>query len=146
MEVQRGSRVGRIFIHPALIEKYVDATWEFAHSILWKKQPFSKEETDLAKSYIRYYYRAIDAEQFLKTVSGHYTGYCERILLARQYVSRKPNRYIPHPCIWLNPLNAKGFAGTLQWYESIQSKRRHARSAHRSVVIPLYPDPFPFSA
>lgn len=111
-------------IHPAAIALLTDATWEFAHSILWDNFPFSEAEANLSKTYIREYYEAIPPEQFGRDASRHFTGYCERILLARNYVSRFPWRYIPHPCIWLNRCNPKGFAGTKQWYDRLKKKRR----------------------
>lgn len=111
-------------VHPAAIELLTNATWDFAHTILWSSYPFSKGEIALAKIYIREYYEEIPAEKFSATAHKHFTGCCERILLAKEYVSRFAHRYIPHPCIWLNKMNPKGFAGTKEWYLRNLEKRK----------------------
>ncbi len=111
-------------VHPAAIRLLTESTWEFAHSILWGKHPFSNAEIALAKIYIREYYEEIPAEEFASTAHRHLTACCERILLAKEYVSRFSHRYIPHPCIWFNKRNPKGFAGTKAWYLRNQEKRR----------------------
>ncbi len=108
---------GKIHVHPYAIEMLVDATWQFAHEVLWESKPFNETEVELSKHYIREYYSAIKPEQFTSSVSQHFSAYCQRIVMARNYVRRSPYRYIPHPCIWLNRKNPKGFAGTKKWYE-----------------------------
>lgn len=111
-------------VHPASIRLITDATWDFAHTILWGNHPFSKAEIELCKIYIKEYYEEIPAEEFTATAHKHFTGYCERVLLAKEYVSRFSHRYIPHPCIWLNKLNPKGFAGTKAWYLKNLERRK----------------------
>lgn len=111
-------------VHPASIQLLTDATWEFAHNILWNGFPFSEAEIELSKLFIKEYYKEIPAEKFTATAHKHFTGFCERILLAKEYVSRFSHRYIPHPCIWLNKMNPKGFAGTKEWYKRALDKRR----------------------
>lgn len=112
-------------VHPAAIRLLTDATWDFAHSILWGGFPFSKAETHLAKLFIKEYYDEIPAEKFSETAHRHFTAYCERVLLAKNYVSRFPHRYIPHPCIWLHKENPKGFAGTKAWYLRNLERRKN---------------------
>lgn len=115
----------KIIVHPASIKLLTDATWEFAHNILWNGYPFSKAEINLAKLFIREYYEEIPAEKFTETAHRQFTAYCERILLAKEYVSRFSHRYIPHPCIWLDKENPKGFAGTKRWYlENLEKRSR----------------------
>lgn len=118
------STKGKIRVHPASIRLLTESTWEFAHNILWSNISFSEAETELAKKYIKEYYEAIPAERFSEIAPKHFTGYCERVLLAKRYVDRFSHRYIPHPCIWLNKNNPKGFAGTKAWYDNVQRKRR----------------------
>jgi hypothetical protein len=117
------STKGKMYAHPATIKLFTDATWQFAHSVLWNDQPFSKAETALSKYYIREYYEAIPAEQFTKTVSQHFSAYCQRVMMAKKYVDRSYFRYIPHPIVWLDRRNPTGFAGTKKWYER-QWRRR----------------------
>lgn len=117
-------------VHPSSIELLTDATWQFAHNILWNGFPFGKGETEISKIFIREYYESIPAEKFQKTAAIHFSGFCERILMAKEYVSRSPHRYIPHPCIWLNRLNPKGFAGTKKWYIQLVEKRKRQQQYH----------------
>ena len=58
-----------------------------------------------------------------KTPNKAYKSFCQRVLLARQYVNSSPNRYIPLPTIWLDKENATGFAGTKQWLNDILAVR-----------------------
>jgi hypothetical protein len=112
-------------VHPAALQLLTNATWDFAHTILWSGYPFSKGEIELAKLFIKEYYEEIPADKFSETAHKHFSAYCERILLAKEYVSRFAHRYIPHPCIWLNKENPKGFAGTKAWYLRNLEKRKH---------------------
>lgn len=132
----------KISVHPAAINLLTDATWNFAHNILWDKFSFSEAEIELAKIYIKEYYEGIKPEKFTQTASQHFTGYCERVLLAKKYVSRFFHRYIPHPCIWLNKNNPKGFAGTKAWYQRIQRKRKLQRAISE---LEYYKEGFLFS-
>jgi len=121
-------------VHPAAIRLLTDATWEFAHTMLWNGSPFSKGEIALAKIYIREYYEEIPAEEFTATASKHFSAYCARILLAREYVSRFSHRYIPHPCIWFDKRNPKGFAGTKRWYLENLMKREKSHRCEKCAM------------
>jgi hypothetical protein len=112
-----------IKVHPAAIKLLTDSTWQFARNILWGGHSFSETETQLAKIFIEEYYRSIPAEHFMIAAPRYFAEYCERIMLAKRYVDRYAHRYIPHPCIWMNPCNPKGFSGTKAWFDHIQKKR-----------------------
>jgi hypothetical protein len=103
-------------VHPASMSLLVDATWDFAKSVLWKDESFSKTEEAVSKVFIRMFYESIPADKFTGIAPRHFSVFCQRIILAKRYVERYPNRFIPHPSLWLNPMNEKGFAGTKQWY------------------------------
>jgi hypothetical protein len=105
------------------VELLTNATWNFAHSVLWNGHPFSEETTALCKKYIREYYENIPAEKS-RFMPNYFSRYCERVTLAKAYVNRYAGRYIPHPCIWLNKNNPKGFAGTKTWLQRILEKRK----------------------
>jgi hypothetical protein len=116
-----------IKVHPATISLLVDATWDYAHEMLWHNFPFSNEETELAKMYIREYYEGVPAHILAIQASAHFASYCERIAMAKRYVLRSPQRFIPHPCLWLNKNYSKGFAGTRAWYEQNQAKQKRCK-------------------
>lgn len=122
------AKKGNVYVHPATINFYAEQTWLFAKSILWNQLPLSPEEIELSLHYIRQYYKALSPERFLSIAADQLTGYCERILLAKRYTDSHPFYTLPHPCIWLNPVNPKGFSGTKAWYEN---KRRSARKFKR---------------
>jgi hypothetical protein len=117
----------KVKVHPAAINLLTDATWQFARNILWGGQSFDEVETKLSKIYIREYYNSIDAEHFHLAAPRYFSEFCERILMAKRYVDRFSHRYIPHPCIWFNKNNPKGFVGTKSWYQSLQKKRSFQR-------------------
>jgi hypothetical protein len=114
--MNRRNQKSKTLVHPAAMRLLVDATWDFAKSILWKGTTFSKAEEAVSKVFIRMFYESIPPERFAETSHHLFSVYCQRIILAKNYVERFPHRFIPHPCMWLNPDNAKGFAGTKQWY------------------------------
>jgi hypothetical protein len=99
---------GKIVIHPATIQLFIDATWEFAHSIVWGSEPLSEAESNIIQYYIREYYEAIPAGQFTQRAMAHFSSYCEKILLTRKYERS----------------NSEGFAGIRNWYERWRKKRQ----------------------
>jgi len=123
----------KVKVHPVTLDLLVDATWEYAHDLLWHGFPFSKGETELAKKYIREYYEGTPAESLEQRPAAYFPIYCDRVRMAKNYVCRYPHRFIPHPCIWLNKRYSKGFAGTRKWYE------RAAKRAYRYRQQALIP-------
>lgn len=107
----------RVTDKPATIQKLADTAWNFAYTALWNSTVFSTQEKRAAKAMIE---EIISAG---KTPLKNYKAFCQRVLLARQYVNANPNRYIPLPTIWLDQENLTGYAGTASWYENIQDIR-----------------------
>ena len=130
-------------VHPASLQLVVDVSWDFAHQQLWNEYPFSEEEIAKAKKYIRKYYRAIAPERFTQIANNRLRVFCERVMLAKKYVLRFPYRYIPHPCIWFDNKNPKGFRGTKKWYERGKVRKGKpipAFIAPGTGIIPSLPD------
>ena len=98
-------------------EKLVNSAWNFAFTALWNNSVFSKAEIATAKESITEFLAAF------KDKEKGYSIFCQRVLLARQYVTAKLNRFIPLPSIWLDKNNASGFAGTKEWYNNIKAVR-----------------------
>lgn len=134
----------KIKVHPAAIAIFTEASWEFAHKQLWKNYPFSQAEEQVAKSFISEYYKDILPELFPAFAGKQFYAFCERILKAKRYVERYPSRYIPHPGLYFNPENKKGFAGTLRWYnedvlrEKMKSLRFHFLNGDLIVTRTIY--------
>ncbi len=120
----------KVIIHPSTVRLLTDATWEYAHRILWNNYPFTKQETEQAKAYIREYYESVPAGES-SGLYRYFSAYCIRIQMARNYVLRRPYRYIPHPCLWLDKRNPKGFAGTKAWYDAMLQEQRYAGTRFR---------------
>jgi hypothetical protein len=103
-------------INPAL-EHLVNTAWNFAYCALWNSTQFSTREMDAAKERIcEYLTLARDPRRAFLT-------FCQRVLLARQYVRSGAGRYVPLPSIWLDKDYEAGFAGTKSWYTEIRIMR-----------------------
>jgi hypothetical protein len=103
-------------------DKLIFTAWTFAYTALWNGINFSPTETGTAKRLISDLFIAADNRE------NHFVAFCERVLLARKYVTAYTKRFIPLPSVWLNKENATGFAGTKKWYEDICSARHSVPS------------------
>lgn len=101
----------------APIEPFVNAAWNFAYSSLWNSTQFSTKEIQTAKDKIEEYFL------LAKNPRKAFLSFCQRVLLARQYVSGAKGRYMPLPSMWFDKNNEFGFAGTKAWYAEIKNVR-----------------------
>lgn len=99
-------------------ECFAETAWNFAATTLWNDLVLSQKEIEEAKLLIRDYLLMSD------DLKRSYLAFCQRVLLAHQYLKNASNRFVPLPSTWLQPENLKGFAGTKQWYEKIIEVRR----------------------
>lgn len=95
----------------------INAAWNFAYSSLWNCTQFSTKEIETGKEKIAEYFRLV------KSPTKAFSIFCQRVLLARYYVSKNPACYIPLPSVWLDRKNENGFAGTRAWYHEIRTVR-----------------------
>lgn len=105
-------------------ETYVNAAWVCAHVALWGNDIFSAAEVSRIKWQIHGH--IIDEHDSYAA----YIAFCERVLLARQYITGRPGRYAPAPSAWLDAHNQHGFNGTLRWHIQL-AQRRKANPLHR---------------
>lgn len=99
------------------IKKLAGIAWHIAYTALWNTLDFSVHEKETAISFI---------SNMLQQGSSHkkeYSQFVQRVLLARQYISTHPGTYIPIPSQWFDTENKKGFAGTKQWFDTVQNTR-----------------------
>lgn len=96
--------------------RLVNTAWNFACAALWNTIQFSSKEIENAKQQIAALLQSDNAEKA-------FIAFCERVLLARQYVAKSPGRYIPLPSVWLDSNNKLGFAGTQRWHDNIKAIR-----------------------
>lgn len=93
------------------------AAWNFAHTILWSEQQFSKQDEERTLDLIYSYFEQAENKKRAFIV------FCERIVITNNFITGKASRYIPMPTVWFNRQYEHGFAGTLDWYKQIQNKR-----------------------
>jgi hypothetical protein len=74
-------------------------------------------------------------------------SFCQRVVLAQQYLSRHEHCYLPLPTEWLHPGNEQGFAGTRNWLRRIETARasvpghRQELKAMAEAVLEMHEDP-----
>lgn len=100
------------------LENLVSISWNFAQTALWNDFAFSNKEVENAKKQISWFF------EISTDLKRAYTVFCQRVLLARHYLSHASNRFMPVPSIWLDPRNEKGFEGTKQWYQKVCDHRQ----------------------
>lgn len=101
--------------------RLVNGAWLFAHTVLWHNQTFNDAEVELAKAEIE----NLILHPSLLVSREKFIAFCERVLLAYQYLQRNPNRYVPHPLKWLSPHYEHGYAGTKVWYLDMKHERQY---------------------
>ena len=99
------------------VENLVNAAWNFAYSSLWNSTQFSAKEIRYAKEKIEEYFT------LAKNPRKAFLSFCQRVLLARQYVNTARGRYMPLPSVWFDKNNEYGFVGTKSWYTEIKNVR-----------------------
>ncbi len=113
-------------------QRLILTTWQVAQSALWADKVFSDQDKDEFFSLISGYYRGS------KNKVACFKQVIQRILLARRYVNRNRNRYIPKPADWLNIHFTYGISGTKGWYERIKEERK--KVPHYNEGIKLFAD------
>lgn len=101
----------------AEVAALVDSAWNFAYNSLWSMTIFSSKEIEAAKARIHEYLT------LAKSSRKAFVSFCQRVLIARQYVSAVKGRYIPLPSIWFDKDFKDGFVGTRKWYTEIKAVR-----------------------
>ncbi|MBL7773607.1 MAG: hypothetical protein JNM95_12145 [Chitinophagaceae bacterium] len=101
--------------------RLVNGAWLFAHTLLWHGKEFNEAEIEIAKQQIEeciiHPSLLVSREKFIM--------FCERVLLAHQYLQRNESRFVPHPLKWLSPHFEHGYAGTKAWYLDMVHERKY---------------------
>ncbi len=105
------------FISNPQINKLANTAWNFAYSTLWNCTQFSSKEINAAKEKITGY--LLSGQNPEKT----FLAFCQRVVLARQSVSKGAEKHIPLPSVWLDHCNESGFAGTKTSFDEIKNVR-----------------------
>lgn len=99
------------------INHLVNTAWNFAYSALWNCTQFSTKEIEAAKEKIAEYLH------LFKNPQKAFLIFCQRVVLARYYISKNAGYSIPLPSVWLDRNNEHGFADTKLWYDEIKTLR-----------------------
>ena len=99
------------------LHSLIHACWSVAYTSLWNTCTFSTSEKEYAMQAIK---------KLLVTAKDVYKEairFCERVLLAKEYINCQAGRFIPLPTVWFNSNNDKGYAGTKKWHDHLLSVR-----------------------
>jgi hypothetical protein len=123
--MKRSENKQKVCVHPSAIKLLTETTWKFAHALLWQHFPFSKEEIELAKAYIKEYYLSIPAKKFQALAIQYFRNYRAYIRLAKKYISRLPESYVAEPSLWLDHKSLKRFCKTKANHHCLLKKRNN---------------------
>lgn len=101
--------------------RLVNGAWLFAHTLLWANQEFNEAEVELIKQQIE----ELIIHPSLLVSRENFIMFCERVLLAHQYLKRNEARYVPHPLKWFSKHFEHGYAGTKAWYLDMLHERQY---------------------
>lgn len=108
-------------------QKLVNDLWLICHSTFWSDETFSEKEVARFKTLISAH---LDG---YKNAEEKFTELIERIIMAKDYISRRPWRYIAKPNEWLNINYRYGLAGTAAWYKRL-TQERSASPSHKKEL------------
>lgn len=109
------------------INKMIDAAWQISYTSFWNTWTLSHFEVEGSKQFIKKFITRSEDRY------NNYLEYCQRVLLAREFIIKNPQKYIPLPSKWFNKYNHNGFAGTYKWFMNLIATRRS---------LPLYRQQF----
>ncbi len=112
---------------PALaceIEEFTSAAWSFAKKILYTGQEFTLYQEALSKDRIREYFSLITYRFFKERVTLYLSDFLQRVLLARNYIGKRPERYIPVPWKYFDRHFEFGFRGTYEWLQKVKTQQK----------------------
>lgn len=105
------------------IENFTSAAWHFAKRTLYSLNNFDLYQEKLAKDRIREYFSLITHRTYKEKVTIYLQEFIQRILLARNYVGKRPERYIPVPWKYFDRHFEHGFKGTYEWLEKVKAQK-----------------------
>ena len=106
------------------LNQFAEASWHFAHAVLWENQNFKWHEEKLCLDSIKIYFI-----QNQENVLEAFTEFCERIVLASLINKTNSNSELPNPTTWYSSKCKNGFRFTQLIYQRVESKR---------LILPLH--------
>lgn len=116
------------------IEGFTSAAWSFAKKMLYAGQEFDLYQEALSKARIREYFSLISYRYYREKVTEFLSDFLQRVLLARNYIGKRPERYIPVPWKYFDRHFDYGFKGTYGWLQKVKAQQRKNAEYHRALT------------
>jgi len=100
--------------HEEVAERFISNSLTCMMAVLYPNYMMWQQENQLVKGYLKLYYANCKTYKAFADRSGEFT---KRVVLTQNFILKYPNRYVPSPAKWLNPMNPTGFCGTKKWFE-----------------------------
>jgi hypothetical protein len=100
------------------LERYTKSAMGVMMATLYPGYMLWTEENKIVISYLHTFFGNFDHHRdknSMKIFADRLGEFTRRIILTQSFILKYPNRYVPSPGKWLNPLNPHGFAGTKAW-------------------------------
>lgn len=122
-----------------LIAEYVGFSLRFALQVLYPGQTFNDQILNETTNHLNEMFGRIQSND-PAVFQKWYSQFLSRVMLTRQYVRRRPDRFVPLPHIYFNPEFSYGFAGTRQWLKETRQRQQQKKDyyANLDLVVKCY--------
>ena len=101
MKAKTPNQSTRTEVHPALLQYFVEASFEVLSKGLYLGVEFDTASTLHIKALLMRYFKRIPPEKFQERIGGQLATLCNKVSLARELALSHEGCYVPHPCIWV---------------------------------------------
>jgi hypothetical protein len=122
------------------LERYTKSAMGVMMATLYPGYLLWTEENKIVISYLHTFFGNFDHHRdknSMKIFADRLGEFTRRIILTQSFILKYPNRYVPSPGKWLNPLNPHGFAGTKAWlneWKKGEAQRADYNSDKKTLV------------
>jgi hypothetical protein len=120
------------------IEQFTEAAWNFARKTLYPNNNFDSYQQALSKDRIREYFSLINYKTYNQKVTVYLQEFIQRILLARNFAGKRPERYIPVPWKYFDRHFEHGFRGTYSWLQKVKLQQNKNKNYHSGLTQVSY--------
>lgn len=116
-----------------LILNYVGLAWNFMIANLYDGRTFSINDEIASEKLLKKYFQDNSASP--NKMAEAFNNFLLRVILARKYALRNPDRFIPTPRVWLDPTFKYGFSGTETWLTAVNKKYEAQKEYYSNVKL-----------
>ncbi|MPM64886.1 hypothetical protein SDC9_111777 [bioreactor metagenome] len=116
-----------------LILNYVGLAWNFMIANLYDGRTFSINDEIASEKLLKKYFQ--DNAASPNKLAEAFNSFLLRVILARKYALRNPDRFIPTPRVWLDPTFKYGFSGTETWLTAVNKKYEAQKEYYSNVKL-----------